>query len=597
MKRKLIDYDSFEKIKSESLTNVQAELEAAGEMLAETLGFDDLSVNSYGAQGVLFESGEGEFVKADYRIGNGFVQFDNVEQVVLNEAAESEKAREIVSKMIDSLIESDDVAASERLVEWFDLPRSKRILNEGLQKRKKLVRKTVKGEIKYVAAKKGFQNTKRKGRKQTRAEVMARMIGKKKAMARRSSGERARLKAMREKIKLMNKNMKEWNILAENVLNFVDYNVNGPSLDCPVLRKEGEIVSVRVPTMKIRNEAKILRFDWKTMNTDVVIKRNSGKKLAENSEFAKSVIELKRLNALSDSKAFEESVERAASNFPSVIYLTESELARVVKSVLEGARASNFDDETCGFLAEAMLRTVHENYVDTVAKIVKLAGAKINDKAADTYAEFKTVAENFYSNLDEQAELEMQAFVDVYEALRNIHETAKAEGEAQVADLVGVQLDGLLPIVMGKAEMDFDVLGEAAEWLYELVESENWGDETPVVRADGQHPDLIKKGKQTPYESERPGSTPDAHHTSDGKDYSGEAAKELSNNGWSNIGGEGVYPSLDNPYVPKADMPKIVGEKDVDSDSDQLAHWGDNDTWPSLQNPYCKPSITPKEAK
>ena len=44
-------------------------------------------------------------------------------------------------------------------------------------------------------------------------------------------------------------------------------------------------------------------------------------------------------------------------------------------------------------------------------------------------------------------------------------------------------------------------------------------------------------------------------------------------------------------------MPKIVGEKDVDSDSDQLAHWGDNDTWPNLQNPYSKASVTPKEAK
>ena len=67
--------------------------------------------------------------------------------------------------------------------------------------------------------------------------------------------------------------------------------------------------------------------------------------------------------------------------------------------------------------------------------------------------------------------------------------------------------------------------------------------------------------------------------------------------GWSNIGGEGVYPSLDNPYVPSAEVPKIVGEKDVDSDSDQLAQWGDNDTWPNLQNPYSKASVTPKEAK
>ena len=595
MKRKLIDYDSFEKIKSESLTNVQAELEAAGEMLAETLGLDGLSVDSYGAQGVLFESGEGDFVKADYKMGNGFVQFDNIEQVVLNEAAENEKAHEIVSKMIDSLIESNEAAAGNSLLEWFNMPRNKRILAES-----------------------------GRGKRQPSWVVAARTKGKKASFRKKSVAERKREKAMRDKVKLGNnerriperkngktvgwkkiskkkwgkKYMKEWAVLSENVLDFVNYSVNGPGLDCKVLRKEGEIVGVRVPTVKIRNEAKILRFDWKTMNTDVMIKRNSGKNLAENNDFARSVLDLKKLNALSDSKAFEESVERTASSFPSVIYLTEAELGGVIKNILEGSRASNFDDETCGFLAEALLRTVHENYVDTVGKIVKLAGGKINEKAADKYAEFKAIAESFYASLDEKSSMEMQAFVDVYEALREIHESAKQEGDEQVADLAAIHLDGLLPIVSGKAHMDFETLGEAAEWLYDIVESvENWEVDAPVVRADGEHPELAKKGRHSQSPADMEGNTPDQHHTSDGKDYSGAAAKELANDGWSNIGGEGVYPSLDNPYVPKADVPKIVGEKDVDSDSDQLAQWGDNDTWPSLQNPYSKPSVTPKEAK
>ena len=57
-----------------------------------------------------------------------------------------------------------------------------------------------------------------------------------------------------------------------------------------------------------------------------------------------------------------------------------------------------------------------------------------------------------------------------------------------------------------------------------------------------------------------------------------------------------MYPSLENPYVPKAEVPKIVGEKDVDSDSDQLAQWGSGETWPNLQNPYVKQSVTPDSA-
>lgn len=602
MKRKFVDYDAFERMRSESYTNVHAELEAAAELLAETLGLPMLAVESYNSEKVLFESEEGEFVRADYKIGDGHVQFDNVEQVVLNEAAETEKAREIVSKMIDSLIESDEAAAGERLVEWFAMPRNKRILSESA-----------------------------KGKKQPAWLVAARAKGKKKSFLKKSAAQRKREKAMRSRVKVGSnerrvpvrksvngrsvtvgwkrlpknrwgkRHMKEWHVLAENALAFVDYQTAGPDLDnCLVLRKEGEVVGVKVPTIKLRNEAKVLRFDWKTMNTDVVVKRNAGKRLAENEEFVKNVLELKRLNALSDSKAFEESVEKASAAFPGAIYLTEAELASTVKAALEGAGANNFDDETCAFLAEAILRTIHENYLDTVAKIVRIAGAKVNESANDAYAEFKRVAEELFARLDEQAGLEMQAFVDVYEAIRQIHEAAKAEENADIAEMASEHLEGLLPIVTGKVDTDLDVLGEAAEWLYDIVEAsapEAWTPETPVVKDNGEHPDLAKKGKHSQSPADMEGSTPEQHHTSDGKDYSGAAAKELAGDGWSNIGGEGVYPSLDNPYVPKSEVPKIVGEKDVDSDSDQLAHWGDSDTWPNLQNPYSKASVTPKEAK
>jgi hypothetical protein len=280
-----------------------------------------------------------------------------------------------------------------------------------------------------------------------------------------------------------------------------------------------------------------------------------------------------------------------------VIYLAEKELAAVVKESLESVGAVNFDDETCSFLAEALLRTVHDNYVDTVAKVVKLAGAKVNENAGDAYSEFQRVAGEFYARIDEQAELEMQAFVDVYEALRQIHETAKEEDNADVAEMAAERLDSLLPIVTGKADADFEILGEAAEWLYDIVEAsapESWTPDTPVVKADGQHPELAKKGRHSQSPADMQGDTPSQHHTSDGKEVQGSAAKELANDGWSNIGGEGVYPSLDNPYVPKADMPKIVGEKDVDSDSGQLAHWGDSETWPNLQNPYVKASVKPE---
>lgn len=598
MKRKFVDYEAFERMRAESYTNVHAELDAAGELLAETLGFDALNVESYGPERVMYESEDGQFVTADYKIGGGYVTFDNVEQVVLNEAAENEKAREIVSKMIDSLIESDEAAAGERLDEWFNMPRNRRILSESGRGKKQpawLVAKRSKA--------KRMNNLKKSSAQKKREKAMRGKVkvgsSERRVPVRKSVGGKSMIVGWKKKNKKgWSKYMKECHVLAENVLGFVDYTVNGPELDsCKVLEKGGEVVSVKVPTMRLRNEAKLLRFDWKTMNTDVVLKRNAGKRLAENEEFVKDVAELKRLNALSDSRAFEEAVEKVSTRFPGVIYLGENELAGIVKESLESIGASNFDDETCAFLSEALLRTVHDNYVDTVAKVVKLAGAKVNENAGDAYSEFQRVAGELYARLDEQAELEMQAFVDVYEALRQIHEAAKEEGNADVADMAAERLDSLLPIVTGKQDADFEILGEAAEWLYDIVEAsapESWTPDTPVVRADGQHPELAKKGRHSQSPSDMQGDTPSHHHTSDGKEVQGSAAKELANDGWSNIGGEGVYPSLDNPYVPKADVPKIVGEKDVDSDSDQLAHWGDSETWPNLQNPYVKASVKPE---
>lgn len=596
MKRKLIDFDAFQRLQLESLSNVEQELSASAPLLAETLGLDGLALNTYGPEDVLFESLDGEFVHATYQVKNGFVQFDNIEQLVLNEESEVNKAREVISNMLDSLIESNEAKAEEFFNEWMDLPRTKRVLNEAKVKRV-VCRKNSKGKEECSVRK--WEN--RPKHHEPGNVTAKRMKGKKISFRKKSPSMRNALKLKRQRLnRAIGKNMKEWTVIAENVLNYVDLTQNGPALNqCQTLRKEGEIVSVKVPTIKLQNEAKMLKFNWKTMNTDVVIKRGQSKRLSENQEFAQVANELRKATNLSDNKALEESLEKATTKFPEAIYLTENELAYQVKSALESVNASNYDDETCRFIAEGLLRTIHDTYVDRVAKIVRLAGASINESSSDKYAEFKHIAETFYKQLDEQSELEMQAFVDVYEALRNVYELAVNENNETVASGTAAHLDDLLSMIKQEAELSLDTLAEAAEWLYDIVEStmgEEWKVEAPVVNADGEHPDLAKKGRFSQSPADMQGSTPEAHHTSDGK-VSPQAAKELANDGWSNIGGEGVYPSLDNPYVPKAGEYKIVGEKDVDSDSDQLAQWGGNETWPNLSNPYSKASVTPDSVK
>ena len=135
MKRKLVDYDAFQRIKTESLSSAQKELEGAAPLLARTLELEHLDLNSYGAENALFEDEQGNFVHAKYQIQNGYVQFDNVEQLVINEETEINNSKEIISKILDSLIDSDETKAEQLFEEWLDLPRSKRIFTEAKVKR------------------------------------------------------------------------------------------------------------------------------------------------------------------------------------------------------------------------------------------------------------------------------------------------------------------------------------------------------------------------------------------------------------------------------------------------------------------------------
>lgn len=601
MKRKLIDFDAFQRIREESLTNTQTELEAAAPLLAQAIGVDDLALESFGEDGVLFESAEGDFVHAKYDISGGFVKFEDIEQLVLNEETEAKHSREVLGNMLDALIESDEAKADRLFGEWMNLPRTKRMLNEEKKLRSVPIRKKVGGKTKIVGYRKARWNVTPKHH-ESGSKTARRMRGKKMNQRKMPAGLKNFLKMKRKQVnRSIGKSMKEWTLIAENVLNFVDIQVNGPVANSvQTLTRDGEVVAVKVPTISLRNEARVLSFDWKTMNTDVVVKRNDSKKIHENEEFAKAADELRKLNALSDSASFETALENTAAKFPGVLYLTEGEFAAQIKLALESVGATNYDDEACAFLAEGVLRTAHDAFVDRIAKIVRLAGGKINEEAEDKYASFRGVADDFFAKLDETAELEMQAFVDVYESLRKVHELAKEEGNADVALETAGHLDDLLSIISGKTAQDLGTLEDAAEWLYDVAEAtqpEDWNPGEAHVSADGVHPELAKKASKTQSPAEMQGSTPEHHHASEGKGADAGVAKELGEEGWSNLGGEGVYPSLDNPYVPKADTPKIVGEKDVDSDSEQLASWGSNDTWPGLNNPYSKASATPKSVK
>lgn len=602
MKRKLIEFDVFEQIQNESLSNAQRELEEASIYLAKALNLESLNLNCYGAENVVYESIDGSYVHANYNIDNGFIEFDNVQELIINEESERAKSKQTLSEMLDCLIESKEQEAENLFEQWMGLPGTKKIFTEVRKRRVVPVRKNGKTTGKYEV--RWWEDGSTPKHHQSAKVKLARSKGRKKANMKRGNSKKKLFAANRKRARaVLGKMVKEWNLLAENVFGYVDYHENGPAIKNTELRRDdsGNVVAVRIPTINSRNEAKMLQFNWKTLHTDVVIKRNEAKKLHENVNFVKEMVEIKKQNALSDDKELENCLETAATNWPGVIYLTQNELSKQVKQALESAEASNYDDQTCEFIAEGLLRTAHEVFVERVSKILKLAGATISENSSDKYSEFRRVVDSYYSNLDESTSLEMQVFVDLYEALRNVHEIAKEDQNVELAVEVSEYLDDLLPIVTQETEPSLEVASEAASWLFDLVESNlemsDWSEDRPFVTATGEHPSLSKKARMSYSPAGDLSGGHDSSKASEGRGEDEGTTDELENKGFSNEGGEGVYPNLDNPYILGNKEYKIKGETDIDSDSDQLAHSGGSETWPNLQNPYVKQGEVVKDVE
>jgi len=364
--------------------------------------------------------------------------------------------------------------------------------------------------------------------------------------------------------------------------------------------EKGNVVSAKIPNNQARNEAKILSFNWKTLDTDVKVLRSGAKMLSENAEFCKAIATIKRLNAISDEK-IQENLEEVVGRWPGVLYLTKDELSVLVGESLDVAGVLNYDDNTCDYLAEALLRTAHNAYGERVSKVLSLAGQPCDSEGADAFEHFAAVIDGFYPHLDESSSLEMQVYVDLYEALRSVHTLSGSQNLRRDA---ATHLDELAAIIEQRVEPSIEVALQAAEWLNSLVEtnldSEDWSVSNSVyTTVSGDNPKMAQNAKKgyTPA-SDFSGDWGDTAPVSDGKSYRGGLADEMRNRSYGNIGGDGVYPSLQNPYIPKpfGDY-KIKGEKFIDSDSDQLAHDGGSDTWPSLQNPYTPKAETPQTYK
>ena len=589
MRRKLIKQDAFDAITNESVTNAEYELHEVEEILAKALNKDYLKLRCFNESTVLFETLDGSYVHAGYDVDDDQITFSGMEELIIDHDSRNEKMKSSLSEMIDSLLKDNTAKATDLFQNYLELFSWK----EG-------TKRLVKGDD-------GYEAKDYKGKKADPFSHDHKTIGERAEEKRNkeddSHADAHGKRALEKALKAAGHEVIDAYTVAGNVLEYVEFMKIGPALAETISKTDdsGNVTDLKIPSSRTRNEGKILNFNWKTLNSNVKVLRNGASSLCEDQNFCKACVDLKRQNAVSDNQALEECLENIVSAFPSVLYVTQPELAVLIGESLKYANEKNYDDQTCAFMSEGILRKAHTAYSERVQQILHLASApKLEDENADPYLFFQHVVENFYPTIDERFGLEKKVFADLYESLEGIYKKANRQGDTSLKNETASYLNDLAAVLNNEAKPELALVEEIASWTKHLIETNletgRWNvSNKSHVTVSGDHPDMSKKAKH-PYKpsSDFSGDWGDSAPTigQDSMNYKGGHADEMRSRSWGNSSKE-TFPSLKNPYVPSSYDYTMKGEKGVDKDAFGQHHgsWQSSDTWPGLNNPYV-----PKEA-
>lgn len=595
MRRKLIKQDAFDRIISESVTTAERELVEAEPILARAMGKDFLRLKSFTESTCLYETGNGSYVHAGYDLKNGQITFNNVEELIIDESSQREKRKSTLSEMIDAVLVNNKAKADELFGNYLGMVR----WNEAKKELPAFLKKGKKDEEDHDDDHEEKKDLppflKKKDKKEDKLPPFMKKGKDKKDSKKHDEDKKSHLF---KKAKKVSKDIAEAYLTSQNVLDYVEFMKVGPVLAEAVTKvdENGNLTDIRIPARALRNEAKLQRFDWKVLNAKAMDCRKKIPYFCENQDFCKAIAQLKRQNAFSDAQGLEESLDHIVKNYPELLYATQSEIAQVVSEALNAIGINNFDDETCEFMAEGILRKAHSAYTEKVNQILHLASAPKMQEGADAYAYFQSVAENFFPALDQKFGLERQVFSDLYESLNVVYAKANRRGDNAVKNEAAQYMNDLAVILEGKAKPELELAEEAAEFLSNLIEtnleSGIWiVSNTPHMTVNGDHPDMATKASHGYAPSKdfsgNYGDPAPAIGSDDMNYKGGKHSKQMRTNGWGQEGGNEVFPSLSNPYIPKpfGDY-TMKGEKGVDKSNTGMSLDSSSDTWPNLKNPY-----------
>ncbi len=560
MRRKLIQQDVFERMVSESVVSAHKELVESQSILAQAAKKDRLSLISFTENTALFQTPDRTYIHAAYKLDENTVSFSNIEELAIDEQSAKAARRNKIAKMFEAVMLGNEEAARKELLDIF----SNVNWNEAKDCEDKL------------------PDFMKKGKKDDKEDAKHDDEKKEKLFV---------------KAKKVNKDLAEAYNVSQNVLDYVRFMKVGPTLAEAASKfdDKGNLISLSFANSVARINNAVIRNEWKNLHDSVAKKRQSVAALLESQDFCKAVANLKLQNSFSDVVALEEALDSIVQAYPQVLYATQGELQNIFAEALKACGVKSFDDQTCEFMAEAVLQRAFVAYNEKAQEVLHLAGTELVAEE-DGYIQFRNVTESFYSKLDEKFGLEKQAFVDLYESLRTVYELSQKAKDSQTCREAAGYLNDLSDVLNGVSRPQLGLVEEAASYLSQVIESNlemgvwNVSNTAYTTRA-GEHPDMATKASKSYTPSKDfPGGWGDsgAAISSDDNTPSAKNAKEQRDNSWGNEGGSDCYPNLTNPYIPKSFGDYTMkGEKGVDKDSANYhTNPSGSDTYPNLKNPY-----------
>lgn len=623
MKRKLLSYEAFNQIESTSLTHAAYELSEAEGLVSQLLETAPVKLHCFNQSRVVYEMADGTYLRADYVIKENKVNLTNIEQIVIDEDSLNNSMKSCLKELVEALANENVATANTKFKKYMEMASPKMKFSAGRRDKSccDKMASNAKGNMKE-----GFDpdvlETDKKDEKKSKAARFGHSKNpgarKKAALTRKhhkskidSTHDNPSWKSAKDQVKKLKKAGKkarikpqrfdDWTKVAHNVLDYVDYMELAPAISEALVGrdKSGDVTALQIPSTQVRAEGKVLDYKYKGLKSDVKVLREQALLLSTSPDFQKSVADVKRHNNLSDNDGLEESLNTLVARFPMVLYLTQGELAKVVAEALNNIGVANFDDQTCAFMAEGILRVAFGAYPDRANRIVHLSGNKLSEGDFDT---FQNIGKTFYPQVDEAFQLEMRVFEDLRDVMVDVHDAALEAGSKDLCEEVARYVEKIDEVISGKAKPNLSLAEQAAAFLTILVETNLESGSWEVVKQPyttlvGEHPDMAKKATHSYAPSKDfTGDWGDVAPALDdeGGKYGGAGAKKMRSHSWGNVGGKDTYPSLDNPVAPKPGDFTMKGEKGVDKSTDDgLAQWQSGDTVPGLDNPYVPKSIKP----